>query len=406
MKFLFIYPPLGNEGSFFLPSGILVLSALLKQEGYEVNVINVDQLRLSDEEVLENIKKYSPDFIGWSAVTAGAYSYVKEMTKKIKFEYKKVPIFLGGNLCSVGELLLKNGIDIVFVLEAVVSLIKVIEKYKNNFDINTLIDFSDIGGLMYLGEEGNVICTGKPESLPDNMRVHLLPTDFEDIDIDYYIKDISFPDYYGVKNTNTSYLKYLNTGKKMISLMLNKGCQNSCTFCHRNSRYTVYDVDILIRYMIYLRDKYHVYYFMIASESFISNTKWILEFATKVKHLDIIFDIYGARVDLVSYEILLALKNSGMVAIFFGYESGSQAILDEMGKNVLVSDNYNAALLTRSLGIVSTPMLIIGYPGETISTLSETLRFIKKTKQYRTICNFLQPLPGTPIYHYALVNGS
>ncbi|NHQ59178.1 B12-binding domain-containing radical SAM protein [Chlorobium sp. BLA1] len=389
-------------GDLFLPSGILALSSILKNNGWTVDVLNVDVERITDEEVIAYIKKYNPDAIGWSAVASTAYGYIKRMTQKIKNLCVGVPIFLGGNLCSISELLLKCGIDIVFIGEAEISLVKVLERYGGEFIGKKIPDISDIKGVVYY-ENNEIICTGISEKMTISDSIPSLESTFDEIDINYYITDIIIPSHYGLDQNN--YLDYMKSGKKMIILMIQKGCQNACTFCHRNSRYTVYAVDVVIKHIEYLKKKYNIYYFRICSESFIGKKKWILDFAAKVKDLDIIFDILGARVDKVDYEILSNLKNSGMIAIMFGYESGNQAILNQMGKNVLLEDNYKAAELCDELHIASTPQFIIGYPGETVTTLLDTKKFVKKLKKTNISCNMLQVLPGTPIYHYAYVHG-
>jgi len=397
-KFVFLLPPLRKKADTFFPLGILILAKLLRDIKWDVEIINIDQARYSQKEVLAMLRELQPNVIGWSAVTATAYSYIKEMTLLIKKEQPNALMFLGGNLCSVSDLLLNIGVDVVFVGEAEVSLPKVL---KCIFDHDGIM--SDIPGIIYRDESKGIICTGASERLPLKDRFSLLPREFDGIDLDWYIPPIEIPDHYGIQLSD--YDAHTYAGERMITIQIQRGCQAQCTFCHRNSKYSPFSVDDVVDYMMHLRDYYNVYYFRLASESFIGKRDWILDFAEKVKLLNIVFDIGGARVDMVDYEILHSLKGAGCIAVVFGYESGDQVVLDEMNKGITVQENLNAALWTKELGLGSPPQLIIGYPGESISSLLQNLKFVRVCRRKSISCNMLQVLPGTPIYHYAIAMG-
>lgn len=116
-----------ERASTFFPLGILILADLLRGNDWDVEIINIDQARYSQDEVLAMLREFQPSVVGWSAVTATAYAYIKELTPIIKTQHPDALIFLGGNLCSVAEFLLKCGVDMVFVGEAEVSLPKVLK---------------------------------------------------------------------------------------------------------------------------------------------------------------------------------------------------------------------------------------------------------------------------------------
>ncbi len=397
-KFVFLLPPLREKADTFFPLGILVLAKLLRDIKWNVEIINIDQARYSQNEVLAMLLELQPDVIGWSAVTATAYSYIKEMTLIIKKEQPNALIFLGGNLCSVADLLLSIGVDVVFVGEAEVSLPKVL---KCIFGHNGIM--SDIPGIIYCDKNKGIICTGASERLSLKERFNLLPREFDGIDLNHYIPPIEIPDHYDIRLSD--YDMHTYSSKRMITIAIQRGCQAQCTFCHRNSKYSPFSVDDVIDYMKHLRDSYAVHYFRLCSESFIGKRDWILDFSEKVKQLNIVFDIGGARVDMVDYEILHSLKRAGCIAVVFGYESGDQVVLDEMNKGVTVQENLNAALWTKKLELGSTPQLILGYPGESISSLLNNLKFVRACKRKSISCNMLQVLPGTPVYHYAISMG-
>ena len=68
-----------------------------------------------------------------------------------------------------------------------------------------------------------------------------------------------------------------------------------------------------------------------------------------------------------------------------GLESGSQTILDNMDKRLTRQQSFDAVRMLNDYGIESRGSFIIGYPGETSGTFSETLDFINGS--------------GLPYYH-------
>jgi len=117
------------------------------------------------------------------------------------------------------------------------------------------------------------------------------------------------------------------------------------------------------------------------------------------------FQIFGMRVDTVDREILQALKEIGCWMIEYGFESGSQKMLNVIDKRVSIQDNINVALWTKEAGIYTSPAFVLGMPGETTETINETIEFLKKIRYDYYQCTYAFPVPGTPLYDYARLKG-
>ena len=61
--------------------------------------------------------------------------------------------------------------------------------------------------------------------------------------------------------------------------------------------------------------------------------------------------IDASRVDLVDYEILKGLRESGCFRIWYGAESGSQKVLDSMRKGTTVAQVRKAAQVVLEVGV-------------------------------------------------------
>lgn len=106
-----------------------------------------------------------------------------------------------------------------------------------------------------------------------------------------------------------------------------------------------------------------------------------------------------------SADLLALMKKADCIHVEYGFESGSQRVLDLMNKKTTVEQNYMAAALTRKLAIRFQGNFIVGYPGETESDFRETIKFIKKVKPDQVLVNMFMPLPGTRIYNKLKAEG-
>jgi len=98
-------------------------------------------------------------------------------------------------------------------------------------------------------------------------------------------------------------------------------------------------------------------------------------------------------------ETLMLMKESGCEGVFLGIESGSDTILKNMDK-AATSDQYRRGIgFLKKYEIPTFGCFIIGFPGETESTVKETVSFIEETGLdfYRTQQWYLEPI--TPIWN-------
>jgi anaerobic magnesium-protoporphyrin IX monomethyl ester cyclase len=103
------------------------------------------------------------------------------------------------------------------------------------------------------------------------------------------------------------------------------------------------------------------------------------------------------RVDQITKEMLVKMRDAGCKLIHYGVESGNQKMLDAVKKGTTIEQNAKAIKLTKEVGISVAISLVIGYPGETVEMLQQTMDFIKKTKpDFVYMCEAI-PYPGTEL---------
>jgi radical SAM superfamily enzyme YgiQ (UPF0313 family) len=103
-----------------------------------------------------------------------------------------------------------------------------------------------------------------------------------------------------------------------------------------------------------------------------------------------------ARVDTVNRQLLETMRGAGCTTLCYGIESGSQKVLDFIKKRITLDQAKNAVALAKDVGMDLIASFIIGLPGETPETLSETVSFARSLD-----CRFgyhvLAPFPGTDV---------
>jgi len=103
------------------------------------------------------------------------------------------------------------------------------------------------------------------------------------------------------------------------------------------------------------------------------------------------------RVDLVDETVLEAVRDYTIGWVFFGLESGSDAMLKAMRKGVSVEDNRKAVELARSLGVKVGGSFIVGYPGENREDFEKTMSFVEEAMLDDVFVSIAEPIPGTPL---------
>jgi len=85
-----------------------------------------------------------------------------------------------------------------------------------------------------------------------------------------------------------------------------------------------------------------------------------------------------SRADVVSPELLREMRLAGCTTVQFGMESGSQRLLDMLGKRVTLQQIEDAVIWSREAGISPVLSMVVPHPEETQETLRETFGFVRR----------------------------
>jgi radical SAM superfamily enzyme YgiQ (UPF0313 family) len=92
------------------------------------------------------------------------------------------------------------------------------------------------------------------------------------------------------------------------------------------------------------------------------------------------------------------MKKAGCHTIGIGMESVDDQVLRNIKKGVTRDTVKNAILMVRSAGIDALLFCVLGFIGETKSSMAETLKFLKKLPASYITLGIAAPVPGTPFF--------
>lgn len=402
LDILIIIPPPQYGKDSKAPYGAMYVASALKKDGYHVKLLQAKKGKNAYESVENEIRTCNPRYLGFSSLVATSYQYVKQLSKKLKAAFPDKLQILGGTLSYVPEAILHyTDVDIIVHGEGEITATQLLRRLDRKENL------SSVRGIFYKGDSG-ITYTGKGEFVR-NMDSLSYPA-FDMVNVENFITDV--PEF--VRNF-PSYKKYLpllkNKGNgRMLDIIVNRGCVGSCTFCTASDRgFRMPSIGYLLDYVEFCVKQFNLGYISFIDECFAPsrarNWEFINEF--RKRKLNIGFRIVGLRVDTVDRDILKAFRDIGCFMINYGFESGSQKMLNIIDKRIHVADNKNVTMWTHDVGIYSPIQLIIGMPGETSETIEDTIKTLKSMNldfnHYKS--TYALPLPGSCIYEYAKITG-
>jgi radical SAM superfamily enzyme YgiQ (UPF0313 family) len=197
------------------------------------------------------------------------------------------------------------------------------------------------------------------------------------------------------------------------SIITTRGCPYRCTYCGgfavTGRRLRKRSTALVIEEMRLLRDQFKVRDITIVDDNFTMDRDYAASICQAMLdgRLGVSWSCpNGVRVDSLNVELLRLMERSGCYSIALGIESGSQRILDSMGKKLnLTTVREKVRLIRSATHIKMTGFFMIGYPDETRNDIEATLRLSRELPVDRASFPIFSPLPGTEIYHRLLDAG-
>ncbi|MCB9796625.1 MAG: cobalamin B12-binding domain-containing protein [Alphaproteobacteria bacterium] len=106
----------------------------------------------------------------------------------------------------------------------------------------------------------------------------------------------------------------------------------------------------------------------------------------------------GIRVANVNEEFFRVARRAGCRLLAFGFESGSDPVLQRIKKGATVRQARRAVAWARKYDFTILGYFMVGLPGESAETIQETAAFAASLDVDFAKFSITMPLPGTPLY--------
>ncbi|GAM08005.1 putative methyltransferase [Geobacter sp. OR-1] len=357
-----------------LPVGLLTINAVLREAGFSSLVANLS--RIGREEIIRLLRSGAPSVVGLSQFTHNRFETL-EMARLVKEVLPGCFVLLGGPhaTCRWQEMLESSPcVDAVALGEAEMTMLELAGQLRSGG-----IDPSrPIPGLAFRGADGRVISGGQ-RPVVERLDEIPLPGRYIDNSI-------------GV-----------DPRQQLEFLITSRGCPSACSFCSSprfwGRRLRFRSPGSMIEEIRYLRDRYGLIYFSIRDDTFTADRKRVLEFCRLLLEQRI-FVLWNcqSRVNALDSEMLGWMKRAGCECIQLGVESGSQKVLECLGKKITPAESETAAILIRDVGIRLSVYLISGTIPETDEDITATCRLIESMRPSDGQVSPLVYYPGTALF--------
>jgi anaerobic magnesium-protoporphyrin IX monomethyl ester cyclase len=374
----------GHSHGVVFPVFMPYLATAITRQGWQLDVIDAQALRLDLDGTLQAVIGKWPDFVVSLVSLPSMYADL-ELLAQIKYSLPDSVLVVVGTTARVlsDEILKRQAVD--FLIDAEYpSFAEPITGLARAWQTGHLpaekVVRSDVSG-----------ATGAAQGL-------------DALDLEVYHR---FP-------VDRYHYCFQGTGGELVNyfpILSSRGCPFPCTYCPYpfgfGKTIAYKSPDRLVDEMEFLHDTFGIRAFLFRDQVFTADcerVEWICDLIlSHGLHVQWLFE---TRVDKVSKGLLRKVRRAGCNRIHYGIETGDEGLLREIGKpGVAKREAIEAFRHAAELGIRTVAHVIVGMPGETWRTLENTYEFLGELDPDNTSWNFATPYPGTPLFEDARRQG-
>ena len=364
-KDLIVIPPLP-------PTDLMYLAAVAEKAGLEAKINDYSQ----NGDYEADLKEFNPDYLVVNIATPTLEHDLDAVKKAKEICPNVITIAKGAAFLTLADRIIKehNELDFGILGEAENTLKEILEGKPK----------AEILGLYYK-ENDEVKFTGNRPFI-------------EDLD------SLPFPARHLVDN---NIYRRPDNNKVQATIKVSRGCPFHCFFClatpvsgakvrRRSPENIVAEIKECV-------EKYNIKNFLFWSDIFNIDKEWTMKLCQAIidSGLKITWSA-NTRADTADLEMAEMMYKSGCRLVSIGVESGSQYMLEKMGKKITLNDVRRTVKVFKKNKIRIYNYFVIGLPWETEETVEETIKFAIELNSDFISFYTATPFPGSRFYDYAL----
>jgi len=376
VKELLVIPPLP-------PMDLMYMAAVAEGMGLDAKIEDYSMKGTGNEEpgtesfslFTSHLSLFKPDYLVVNVASTTLENDLKAVTIAKEILPNIITIVKGAHFLTENtDILYKyKDVDLVIVGEAEETLKEILEGKPYN----------EIAGLCY--RDGFVAkFTGARAFI-------------EDLD------ELPFPARHLVDN---SIFRRPDNNKVQAIIKVSRGCPFHCFFCLATpvsgSKVRIRTSENIVAEIRECVEKYNIKNFLFWSDVFNFDREWTMELCEKIieSGLKITWSS-NTRADTADEEMADLMYESGCRLVSIGVESGSQYVLDKIGKKITIDNIRDTVKIFKKAKIKVYNYFVIGLPWDDEETVEQTIRLAVELDSDFISFYTATPLPGTRFYKYA-----
>jgi anaerobic magnesium-protoporphyrin IX monomethyl ester cyclase len=384
-------PAVIKSGVVYYPIWLAYATGVLEQDGFATRLVDAPAVGYDLPAVLDLVDEWQPRLVVMETSTPSIYNDV-EVAQAIKSRISDVFILLvGPHVTALPEASLQLGpaVDAVargeyeFTVRAVARMLA---------DSAAPTNKEMILGLSY--RDGDGVLHHNPDRPP-----------VEDLDVLPFVSEV-YKRHLRVEDYFYSIARYPE-----VTIVSGRGCPYRCTYClwpqtitghryrHRSVANVADEFDFVARELPQAREIF------VEDDTLTVDEERCRALAEELIRRGNRLPFTANSRANVSFETLSSLRRAGLRLLCVGFESGDQAVLNNMRKGIRVDQFYRFQEDARRAGVLVHGCFMAGGPGETRESLAKTLdlaiRLDPDTAQFFPLMVY----PGTEAYEWARKNG-
>lgn len=372
---------------FDMPLALLAIGSCLNSELFEVIIVDARVDENADNKLLAACENAL--CLGVTALSGAPLKDALRATRLVKQNHKELPVIWGGwhpSLFPVELLKEEPVIDISVYGQGETTFKELVTALNNGKGID------QINGIAYR-KDGKVV--KRPARLMQDMD-ELPAVNYDLIDVEKY---------------------FSAKGQRQFDYISSTGCFFRCTFCADpfvfKRKWTAISPERMGKELAHWHEKFQFTDLNFQDETFFTYKNRSIEIANELIKMGSRFSWAATmRADQgmrLEDEDFVLLKKSGLRRALIGVESGSQEMMDWLKKDIKIEQVLGCADRCKTHGIAVIFPFIVGFPGESDKSVTDSLNFVKtlrkKSHMFQTPIFYYKPYPGSEITQKAVEEG-
>jgi len=335
------------------PLGIGYLGAFLEANGHQVRLMDAAVECLSYSAVVRRLREFEPELVGVTSTTvsiASATGLAAVLQRALQ-----VPIVIGGPHVTANpqETLAASAFDYGVIGEGENTLLELLDVVQGKRTPASVL------GLAYR-QNGQVVVNPRRPYIEDLDTIpHPIRRDFP---LQKYQPQPN--DEYRLPKT---------------SMITSRGCPYSCIFCdkavfgkiyrYHSAKYVADEIEDLVH-------TYGIRDIAFVDSTFFPNREKICQLIEELKSRKVHFSwTCSVRANIMTRDLLRAMKDAGCWRVRFGIESGNDEVLKHLRKGINKDQVRRAVGWADELGLQPKGFFMVGHLFDTPETIQESIDF-------------------------------